>query len=238
MERDIEKEILEMTEEPLKMESIQMIEEKQVKTVEDEMNDMFSLSKKKKKDKKKDKEKEKDKDKEEKEDEEKKKREGYADPTFEGYSYEVMLERLYKMMNKEEDTGKIKISMPIVERLGSKRVIWTNFQDCAKSLNREPDHIMRFFFNFLTTTGNLDGEGKFIFKNVFKAPQIKTTLDEYIHNYVSCKSCKKGNTVFSKERGLTFLNCKNCHASRTVEEIRTIYHATTHADRVEAKNKK
>jgi|LauGreDrversion4_2_1035121.scaffolds.fasta_scaffold42693_3 translation initiation factor 2 subunit 2 len=237
MERDIEKEILEITEEPLKMESIQMMEEKPVKTVDEELNDMFSLSKKKKKDKKKDKEKEKDKDKEEKEDEEKKKREGYADPTFEGYSYEVMLERLYKMMNKEEDTGKIKISMPIIERLGSKRVIWTNFQDCAKALNREPDHIMRFFFNYLTTTGNLDGEGKFIFKNVFKAQQIKTTLDDYIKNYVSCKSCKKGNTVFSKERGLTFLNCKNCHASSTVEELRQIYHATTHADRVEAKNK-
>jgi translation initiation factor 2 subunit 2 len=233
MERDLGKEILEMVEEPLKMESIIMEETPHQKTVDDELNDMFSLSKKKKKDKKKEKEKEK-----EKEDEKKREKEGYADPTFEGYSYEMMLERLYKMMNKDEDTSKIKISIPIVERLGSKKVIWTNFQDCVKALNREPDHIMRYFFNFLTTTGNLDGEGKFIFRNVFKPQQIKTALDEYIIKYVVCKSCKKGNTVFSRERGLTFLNCKNCHASSTVEEIRVIYHATTHADRVEAKNKK
>ncbi len=224
-----------MVEEPLKMESIQMDEKPIQKTVDEELNDMFSLSKKKKKDKKKDKEREKEKDECE---EKKKEKEGYADPTFEGYSYEMMLERLYKLMNKGEDTSKIKISIPIVERLGSKKVIWVNFQDCVRALNREPDHIMKFFFNFLTTTGNLDGEGKFIFKNVFKSQQIKTALDEYITKYVVCKSCKKGNTVFSKERGLTFLNCKNCHASSTVEEIRVIYHATTHADRVEAKNKK
>lgn len=218
-------------EEPLQMESIQM--ETTEKTVEDELNDMFSLSKKKKKDKKdKKREKEKEKDENEKEDEKEK---GYADPTFEGYSYEVMLERLYKMMNKDEDPGRIKISLPTVDRLGSKRVVWTNFQNCVQALNREPDHIMRFFFNFLTTTGNLDGEGKFIFKNVFKPQQIKTALDEYIQKYVVCKSCKKGNTVFTKERGLTFMNCRNCHASSTVEEIRQIYHATTHADRVEAR---
>lgn len=219
-------------EEPLQMESIQM--ETIEKTVEEELNDMFSLSKKKKKDKKKEKEKEKEKDKEKNEKEDEKER-GYADPTFEGYSYEVMLERLYKIMNKDEDPGRIKISLPTVERLGSKRVVWTNFQNSVQALNREPEHIMKFFFNFFTTTGNLDGEGKFIFKNVFKPQQIKTALDEYIQKYVVCKSCKKGNTVFTKERGLTFMNCRNCHASSTVEEIRTIYHATTHADRVEAR---
>lgn len=224
------------SEEHLQMESINM--ETPEKTVEEELNDMFSLSKKKKKDKKKEKEKDKEKNEKEEEVKEKEKREGYADPTFEGYSYEVMLERLYKMMNKEEDPGRIKISLPTIERLGSKRVVWSNFQGCVQALNREPEHIMRFFFNFFTTTGNLDGEGKLIFKNVFKPQQIKTALDEYIQKYVVCKSCKKGNTVFTKERGLTFINCRNCHASSTVEEIRTVYHATTHADRVEAKNKK
>jgi translation initiation factor 2 subunit 2 len=81
-----------------------------------------------------------------------------------------------------------KIPPPSIQKL-PKKSVWSNFETICKKLNRECDHVMKFFFIELSTTGNTDGENNLLIKGKFSSSQIENLLLVYISLYVKCPEC-------------------------------------------------
>ncbi len=67
----------------------------------------------------------------------------------EDYTYEFLLERVYKMIksrdsNSTENRGSIKMPVPQVNLVGKSRSAWTNFNDFVKVLNRSQEHLFQY----------------------------------------------------------------------------------------------
>ncbi len=209
--------------------------EKSVLDMDEEVRKMFDLTKKKKKDKKSsknDKDIEKDSNNFEKNDSNLL----YLND-IPNYTYEDMLNRLNNLLGRDNNTdSKIKrksIEYPEVERLGTTKVIWKNFDLTCKILNRKHEHLMKFFLVDLGTEGSLNEEKSFILKGRFTSKDIEPILRKYIQKFVSCDNCHSLNTYIRKDKinSLSFIFCDECHAHRSIQSIKAGYHAETRADR-------
>ena len=188
---------------------------------------MFNLSKKKKHKKDKDK-------KNKKEDIE----EAFIASELPTYTYHTLLERIYSSMSPDEkkDANK-KITAPIISRIGSKKIVWPNFNECCLSINREREHLQHFTLCELGTEGSIDGNSYFIIKGNYNQKNIENLIRKYISLYVQCSLCRSINTYLKKDQTtrLNFLNCNDCKSTRTVQNINSGFHATTKADRKKEK---
>jgi hypothetical protein len=49
----------------------------------------------------------------------------------------------------------------------------------------------------------------------------------YIHEYVTCKTCKSPDTLLAKENRVWFIACESCGSKRSVSAIKTGFQAQT-----------
>ena len=197
--------------------------EKNIEQLDDELNELFDLSKKKKHKKDKDK---------------KNKKEDieeffvFSDPPT--YTYHTLLERIYNSMSPDEKKeANKKITSPIISRIGSKKIVWSNLNECCLSINREREHLQHFILCELGTEGSIDGNQYFILKCNYNQKYIENLLRKYVSLYVQCSLCKSINTYLKKDQSsrLNFLNCNECKSTKTVENINSGFHATTKSER-------
>ena len=156
----------------------------------------------------------------------------------EHYSYEYLLNRLYSQLNstkksnnKTKSNVNIKIPIPIVAKAG-RRVAFINFVPVCETLNRSVQHAMSYFIAELSTTANLDGGGRLIFRSNVTQKDIEGIIRSYVKNYVQCNTCKSLNTELIKENRITFIKCNMCNSKRSVVQIKSGFKTTTRADRL------
>ncbi|KAI8322084.1 hypothetical protein GQ54DRAFT_297606 [Martensiomyces pterosporus] len=143
-----------------------------------------------------------------------------------------LLARFYKVLrdNNPDLAGekrKYTIVPPQVVRDGNKRSVFANLNDICKRMHRPPEHVIQFLFAELGTSGSIDGSGRLVIKGRFQQKQIENVLRRYIVEYVTCKTCKSGETVLTKENRLYFIQCESCGSTRTVAPIKTGFQAQT-----------
>ncbi|KAJ2812451.1 translation initiation factor eIF-2 beta subunit [Coemansia furcata] len=148
------------------------------------------------------------------------------------YTYGELLDRFFKIHreNNQEaggDGGKYRIVAPQVTRDGAKRTLFGNIEDISKRMHRPSEHVIKFLLAELGTTGNIDISKRLIIKGIFKPKQVETVLRRYIVEYVTCKSCKSGETSLTKENSINFVKCENCGSTRSVSAIKTGFQAAT-----------
>jgi translation initiation factor 2 subunit 2 len=137
------------------------------------------------------------------------------------YSYDYLLGRLYGMMQAPPKVpNKIKLVPPILGMIGSKKTCIANFSILCNGMNREPDHVSLYLQVEFCTNGSLNSKNELTLRGKFKADQIQTGITSYISRYVKCVNCKRYNTHIIKEERLSFLECLDCQAKRTVESVR------------------
>jgi translation initiation factor 2 subunit 2 len=160
------------------------------------------------------------------------------------YPYEELLQRVHDLIADRNPTlgageaSKFKMVPPQVIRVGSKKVGWANAKKSCEIMNRPMEHIFEFFRAEFGTEGSITGDGQMILKGRFNAKHIESLLKKYIVEYVTCNMCKSPDTVLIKDQStrLSSISCNACGASRTVQNIKHGYHATTKAERRAAKN--
>jgi translation initiation factor 2 subunit 2 len=161
----------------------------------------------------------------------KKKKKRTEQETDKDYSYHDLLARIYAQIKQNNpefvEKHSFKLVPPIVTREGSKKTAFANIVDISKRLKRSPDHLVQFLFAELGTSGSIDGAQRLVIKGRFQQKQIETVLKRYIMEYVSCKTCKSGDTLFVKENRLFFVQCESCGSSRSVQAIKTGFVAQT-----------
>ena len=132
-------------------------------------------------------------------------------------------------------------------RVGTKKTVWTNFQEICSMMRRNPDHVFQFMMAELGTEGSIDGNARLVIRGKFVPKYIESLLRKYIGEYVTCQMCRSFNTTLKRDQTsrLYFVECipvegtnekGGCGSSRSVAQIRAGYHAQTRADRRALRN--
>lgn len=153
------------------------------------------------------------------------------------YTYEQLLSRVMTKIHENNpdlvEKKKYIMKPPQLARIGTKKTLWKNFQETCKTMNRDNEHVFRFFMSELGTEGSFDGEQRLVIRGKHLPRGIESLLRKYISEYITCQMCRSPNTVLSRDSTsrLHFVNCNDCSSSRSVTQIRTGFHAQTRADR-------
>eukprot|EP00889_Picochlorum_renovo_P005473 jgi/Picre1/32503/NNA_007849.t1 len=114
------------------------------------------------------------------------------------YKYEELLDRVFGILkeNNPELTGERRrttLKPPQVAREGTKKTVFSNFMDLARSMNRNPEHLQAYLLAELGTSGSLDGQQRLILKGRFLPKAFEGCLRRYMNEYVLCNRFGGGN---------------------------------------------
>ena len=156
------------------------------------------------------------------------------------YTYTDLLDRVVDILtsNNPEEKKRRTMPPPKLQKLGTKKTLWVNFQEICTIMQRPPEHVFQFFMAELGTDGSVDGNQRLVIKGKYVPKYIESLLKKYIVEYVTCQMCRSPNTELTKDSStrLQFCSCSDCGSSRSVAPIRSGYHATSRADRRAARN--
>jgi translation initiation factor 2 subunit 2 len=97
---------------------------------------------------------------------------------------------------------------------GTKTVV-SNFLQIAQTLEREPQHLLKFILRELATPGEIKGQ-QVIFGRKLPASSINKTILKYSQTFVMCKECGKPDTKIIKKSGAPYLKCLACGAQNPI----------------------
>lgn len=122
---------------------------------------------------------------------------------------------------------------PVVEAVGTNRIIWKNFSEACTTMDPEINHVFLFFLTELGTTGSITLQNQFLLKGKFKPKYIESLLKKYIQEYVTSGSCQGVDTTLRREEGkMTVMLCETCKATRAVAPIQKGFVPSTRQDRL------
>ncbi len=144
--------------------------------------------------------------------------------------YEALLNRAIENLPDMETTdARFVIPTPKI-MIEGKTTILDNFSNIADTLNRDPDHLMKYLTREMGTAGKLDGM-RAIFQGRFSTEQLKTTIKSYVDEYVICSECNRPDTQLVKMDRVIVLKCAACGGHRPVKKRRAS--AVAKADAIE-----
>lgn len=162
-------------------------------------------------------------------------------------SFETMLEDFKKQMEERGLMTKPKVfttvdtlkatalPQPRLGRLGTKRIVYENFAETCLFIKREQKHVESFFAAELGTQTSIDAKEQLILKGKYLTPQLFRILQQYVKDYVQCKTCQKVTTTSLLEKDpvtrIQSLQCSFCTAFTPTPNIKIGFHATNKSDR-------
>jgi translation initiation factor 2 subunit 2 len=161
----------------------------------------------------------------------------FYDIPIQTFCFSDLLERVYEKMKINnpdlKESSKFTIEMPNVGPLGSRKTMWSNFEDIANKVKRKLDHFSGYVSAELGTEVNTNEKNQLILKGRFTPNQIKSILKNYLKEYVKCNNCKSYNTELEKDASIrTFiLKCKACGASNSVSKVTKGFHNMARGER-------
>jgi len=136
-----------------------------------------------------------------------------------GMEYEDMLERAYKALPetlKEES----RFEIPVIESAIQGRVtVLHNFSEVAKTLNRSPEMLGKYFLSEMGTSGELTAQ-RLVLKGQFRPSQLQDKLESFVKSFVLCPECKRPDTLIIHEKRMSFLKCQACGARHSIATIK------------------
>ena len=100
---------------------------------------------------------------------------------------------------------------------GNKTVV-INLKEIADYLNRDFNHLVKFFAKELAAPSMVDGI-RVIFIGKHSERKLNEKLQKYIKEYVICKECGSPDTKLIKKEGIWYLKCMACQAEYPVPKI-------------------
>lgn len=151
------------------------------------------------------------------------------------YSFDEMLSRAFNLMHSQNpDAGghSRRIALPQFKiSKKSKKTIFENFTKVCEIMKRDPEHVKQYICAEQNTDASIDGNGGLVITGRFQPQQLEKFIAQYILTYVKCPVCCSTDTRLDKQNRLLFIKCNQCTAQRSVQQIKTGFHATTKASR-------
>jgi translation initiation factor 2 subunit 2 len=135
------------------------------------------------------------------------------------YDYEELLERAYEQLPEEVlEDRRFEVPKPRVSIEGKMTII-QNFKEIADKLNRDPEHLSRFFLKELGTAGHIDGD-RLVLHGTYHPKLIEEELKEYVEEFVLCPECGRPDTKLVREDRQWILKCEACGAWSSVRRLK------------------
>lgn len=122
--------------------------------------------------------------------------------------YEDLLEEAYENVEPCEECGRFEILNVEGHHAGSKTMI-TNFGQVANCLRRDANHLAKFLFRELATSGEVKGD-RLVLDKKESSKRINEKIEKYARVYVFCPTCKKPDTELVEENGKVYIRCLAC----------------------------
>ena len=133
--------------------------------------------------------------------------------------YEKLLKKAMDLAPKEiVEQSRFEIPDAFSDIQGNRTTI-KNFKKIADTLNRKPEHLMKFLDRELATNSVLS-EQRATFVGKFRNSQINEKIRKYVNEFVLCKECGKPDTKIIKENRYSMLKCTACGARRPIRGIK------------------
>lgn len=132
--------------------------------------------------------------------------------------YERLLDRALEQVPKAVfESSRFQIPVAEVAVVGN-RTILRNFRTIASTLNREPEHLIKYLLRELGAAGGLEG-GQAIFQGKFPTQTIDDRIKRYATEFVLCKECGKPDTKLERHERAYRLRCEACGARAFVRGV-------------------
>ncbi|MFC1801667.1 translation initiation factor IF-2 subunit beta [Nanoarchaeota archaeon] len=103
--------------------------------------------------------------------------------------------------------------------LEGKKTILVNFHQVARSVNREPEHMLRFLLKELATPGKIMKD-RVILGAKIPASQINKKIKQYVSEFVLCPECGKPDTKIIIKKELPYIKCQACGAEHIIKSLK------------------
>lgn len=136
-------------------------------------------------------------------------------------SYEYLMNRLYYLHSKEDDTIKVKkLTLPkLIIKREAKRTSINNFEKICNSMNRCTTHFESYIAKEYRVKTSITITNAIVLKGKFNDKQLEALIKKYVGIYVCCKICKCNNTDLVNENRLTFVICNKCKSKTSVAKV-------------------
>ena len=114
--------------------------------------------------------------------------------------YENLLNRAIDQLPPEVFESKRFEPVKAYSVIQGNRTFIQNFKDVADSLNRDPQHVLKYLLRELGTAGNLEG--------------VRAIL-----KYVICHECNRPDTKIIREDRIFILKCAACGAKAPLKPL-------------------
>ena len=133
-------------------------------------------------------------------------------------SYKKLLDRAKAVLPKEAlKSERFELPRPHFTVVGNRTILY-NFKDICDKMNRGQQQLMRFLSREMATAGSVD-EARAIFQGKFNEGTIRSLLERYVHEFVSCSVCGRPDTKLKRENRFVFLVCEACGAKSPVRQV-------------------
>jgi len=130
--------------------------------------------------------------------------------------YDQLLENAYKDI-KLVDTNSERFECPKVKGFVSgKNTIITNIKEIASCIRRPIEHLTKFLFKELATSGKIDND-RLILNAKINSNRVNEKIELYLKDFVLCHECKKPDTEIISEKGIKFKHCLACGAKYPIK---------------------
>lgn len=132
--------------------------------------------------------------------------------------YEDLLNDAYEKVTVCADcAGRFEIKKAEGHHEGNKTVV-TNFAQIVSCLRRDKDHLARFLFRALASSGFVK-EDRLIFDRKISSKDINDKIEKYANEFVLCSNCKKPDTELAEENGKLYVRCLACGKKTEVHRV-------------------
>ena len=129
--------------------------------------------------------------------------------------YAAMLERARdELPDNIEETSRFEIPKARGHLQGNQTII-NNWFEIAKTLDRKPQHLLKYVLKELATPGELIKQSV-VFGSKLSANKVNEKIQQYADDFVFCKTCGKPETKLSKEGAAIMMTCQACGARNSV----------------------
>lgn len=98
------------------------------------------------------------------------------------------------------------------------RTIIHNFKEISDTLNRDPNHVIKFLSKEMATAGTLQ-RTRAMFQGKFPRQTIDRLIKRYVDEFIVCPVCKRPDTKIAKERRFYFIICEACGARSSIRPV-------------------
>ena len=129
--------------------------------------------------------------------------------------YEEMLDRAKDILPDEtEETSRFEIPKARGHLEGAKTIV-NNWQQITSTLQRKPEHLLKYVQKELATPGEIIKDSV-VFGSKLPASRLNEKIQQYAEEFVFCPTCGKPDTKLSKEDGVFFLTCQACGSKNSI----------------------